>query len=178
MKLKIKVLLKGPNAKMPEIIEKGDWIDLYSPEEIKLQQPTVRLRSKNGELKENQYVNIQKFVLPLGVAMQLPDGFEAHVLPRSSTFKNYGIIIANSQGIIDQSYRGNTDEWKFQGITLIEGKNNKISVGDRVAQFRIELSQKATVWQKLKWLFSSGIELERVYSLDNESRGGIGTTGK
>jgi dUTP pyrophosphatase len=178
MKLKIKVLLKGPNAKMPEIIEKGDWIDLYSPEEIKLQKPFLKLRERNGELKETQFLNVQKFMFPLGVAMQLPDGFEAHVLPRSSTFKNYGIILANSQGIIDQSYRGNTDEWKFQGVTIMEGKNSKISVGDRVAQFRIELSQKATVWQKLKWLFCSGIELERVYELEGEDRGGIGSTGK
>ena len=179
MKLKIKVLLKGPNAKMPELIEKGDWIDLYSPVDQVLHAPSANLFfDKNGELCDKVKVFNQHFILPLGIAMQLPDGFEAHVLPRSSTFKNYGIMLVNSMGMIDQSFRGNTDEWKYWAITLAQGKNNKIKVGDRIAQFRIELSQKATVWQKLKWLFCSEIELERVYELEEENRGGIGSTGK
>lgn len=168
MKLKIKVLLKGPNAQMPKLIDKGDWIDLYSPVNQVLHVPSIT----------DDKVTNQTFILPLGVAMQLPDGFEAHVLPRSSTFKNYGIMLVNSMGMIDQSFRGNADEWKYQAITLEKGKYGKIKIGDRIAQFRIELSQKATFWQKLKWLFCSGIELERVYELEEEDRGGIGSTGK
>ena len=105
--------------------------------------------------------------------MKLPKGFEAVVLPRSSTFGKYNIIMTNSEGVIDNSYSGNNDEWKFPALAF---QKTTIAQGQRICQFRIQLSQDATVWQKLKWLFSNGIRLERVESLDDIDRGGFGST--
>ena len=113
-------------------------------------------------------------MLPLGVAMRLPEGFEANIVSRSSTFKKFGFIQVNSFGIIDNSYNGNDDEWKDPVYFL---KDGVISYGDRICQFRLNLSQKATVWQKIKWLFTSGFEFVEVDSLGSESRGGFGSTG-
>lgn len=107
--------------------------------------------------------------------MQLPDGFEAIIIPRSSMFKNYGIMENNSVGLIDNSYSGNEDEWKLPAVVL---KDCDIKEGDRVCQFKIQLSQKATFKQKLKWLLSSGIKFEFVDTLTNVNRGGFGSTGK
>jgi dUTP pyrophosphatase len=106
--------------------------------------------------------------------MELPKGFEAVVNPRSSIFKNFNVILANSQGVIDNSYNGNDDEWMAH---LIVFRDVDIKKGDRIFQFRIQLSQKATVWQKLKWLFSSGVKLVRVVELNHPNRGGCGSTG-
>ena len=106
--------------------------------------------------------------------MKLPEGYEAIIAPRSSSFKNYGIVQANSIGIIDNSYSGNSDEWM---LPVISFKNITINKGDRVCQFRIQLSQKATIWQKIKWLLSSGIELEEVDDLNSNNRSGFGSTG-
>lgn len=154
MKIKIKVLTEGC---MPEIIEKGDWIDLKVAKNVKLE------------------TNISKVnLLPLGVAMKLPKGFEAIVASRSSTPSKLGIICANSLGIIDNSFMGNGDEWKFPAIAI---KNTTIKKGTRICQFRIQLSQKATIWQKIKWLFSNKIELVEVDNLSDNNRGGIGSTG-
>lgn len=155
MKVKIKAA-KG--VKKLEIIKKGDWIDLYANEKVHL--------SNRGPSKITY--------IPLGVCMELPKGFEAHVLARSSTPKKFGFIVANSMGIIDNSYCGNDDEWKVPALPI---RNTVIEKGDKIAQFRIVLSQKATMWQKIKWLFSSGIKLEYVETLSNKSRGGFGTTG-
>lgn len=154
MKLKIKIKLFNGQT-LPTIIDNGEWIDLRANEAVKL---------KKGEL----------FIIPLGVAMKLPEGFEAHVLPRSSTPKKFGIMCANSQGIIDNSYSGNGDEWKFPALAI---KNTLINKGDRICQFRIELSQKATILQKLKWLFCNEIVFEQVTFLNSPDRGGIGSTG-
>lgn len=156
MKLKIKVKTFGGQT-LPKIINKGEWIDLRA---------NIDSSSHNkGDI----------FIIPLGVGMILPDGFEAIIAPRSSTPKNFGIMCANSFGVIDNSYSGNEDEWKFPAY-VIEKKD--IHTGDRICQFRIQLSQKATFWQKLKWLFSSGIEIEIVEKLNTINRGGIGSTGK
>ena len=76
-------------------------------------------------------------------------------------------------GVIDNSYCGDNDEWRLPVITL---RSTEINAGTRVAQFRIQLSQKATVWQKIKWLFSTGIQLEYVDILSSINRGGIGST--
>lgn len=114
-------------------------------------------------------------MVPLGVAMELPKGFEAIIIPRSSMFKTFGIMETNSVGLIDNSYCGNSDEWKLPAIAFREGC---ILPGDRVCQFKIQLSQKATIWQKLKWLVSSGIELVFVDTLNNVNRGGFGSTGR
>lgn len=107
--------------------------------------------------------------------MQLPDGFEAIIIPRSSTFKHFGVVETNSVGLIDNSYCGNQDEWKLPVVAL---KAGEILAGERVCQFKIQLSQKATFKQKLKWLFSSGVEFEFVDNLCNTNRGGFGSTGK
>lgn len=162
MKLKIKVKIYN-NGKvhgvLPRIIKKGDWIDLCALEPV-------------------EYKAGDSGMIHLGVAMELPKGYEALVLPRSSTFKKYGIILVNSCGVIDNSYCGNNDFWQFPYFALRDGsiKIDKEHKDMRICQFRIQLSQKATFWQKLKWLFSSGIELEQVDNLTSSNRGGFGST--
>ena len=106
--------------------------------------------------------------------MKLPKGFEAIIASRSSTPNKFGIFIPNGQGIIDNSYSGNSDEWNYIVSPMKEVTINK---GDRICQFRIQLSQKASIWQKIKWLFSSGIELVEVDDLGDNNRGGLGSTG-
>ena len=120
----------------------GDWIDLRASEDIEL---------KNGEFK----------IIPLGVSMQLPKGYEALVVPRSSTFKNFGIISANSVGVIDNSYCGDNDIWKFPAIAL---RDTVIKKNERICQFRIIANQPK-------------FKVEEVLVLDNADRGGIGSTG-
>lgn len=122
---------------------KSDWIDLRAAEHVEL---------KSGEFR----------LINLGVAMQLPDGYEAHIVPRSSTFKNFGIIQANSMGIVDESYCGPNDWWFFPAIAL---RDTVIEPNDRICQFRIEKHQPTVVFS----------EVDR---LNNEDRGGIGSTGK
>lgn len=155
MKLTIKVKCSEKIC-FPTILEKGDWNDLHAAKSVRL---------KKGEM----------CIIPLGVAMQLPKGFEAHILPRSSTPKKFNIMCANSQGVIDNCYNSDKDMWGFPALAIDDAA---ISKGDRICQFRIELSQKATVWQKLKWLFCSEIELVTVDKLNNPTRGGFGSTGK
>ncbi len=123
-------------------IEKGDWIDLRSAEDVEL---------KTGEFK----------LINLGVGMILPDGYEAHIVPRSSTFLKFGIIQANHCGIIDNSYSGNNDEWKFPAIAL---RNTKIHKNDRICQFRL--------MKKME-----DVTLEEVEHLNERDRGGFGSTG-
>lgn len=122
---------------------KSDWIDLRASEEVEL---------KSGEFK----------LIPLGIAMELPAGYEAHVVPRSSTFKNYGIIQTNSTGIIDETYCGDNDQWFLPAYAL---RDTVIHVNDRICQFRIVEHQPP-------------IEFEEVEVLNNEDRGGHGSTGK
>ncbi len=121
---------------------KSDWIDLRAAKEVEL---------KAGEFK----------LIPLGIAMELPAGYEAHVVPRSSTFKNYGIIQTNSMGIIDETYCGDNDQWFFPAYAL---RDTVIHVNDRICQFRIMEHQPAFCF-------------EAVDSLDHEDRGGHGSTG-
>lgn len=153
MKIKVKVLTDGC---MPVISQNGDWIDLRA--------------AKNMSFSLKEAVNY----IPLGVAMHLPKGFEAIVASRSSTPKKQGMFIPCGIGIIDNSYSGNGDQWHFIAVPL---KDTKINKGDRICQFRIQLSQKATFIQKLKWLFSNKIELVQVNNLNEENRGGLGSTG-
>lgn len=169
----IKVLEKTEGS-LPQIIDKGDWVDLVTAEEVTLKAPCIyKLRKfrKDDHTERIREVTFDSALIPLGVAMQLPKGFEAVVIPRSSTFKKHGIIQANSEGLIDFSYRGDADEWKFPAIAL---RNTVIPKGTRIAQFRIQLSQKATVWQKLKWLFGGKVKIEKVDHLNNKARGGFG----
>ena len=121
MKIKIKYF---DNAKELNMIEKGNWCDLYANKDMFIPE---------GE----------KMMIPLGVAMQLPEGYEAHVVPRSSTFKTWGIIQTNHIGIIDNSYCGDNDQWFYPAYCL-EPKNfidnqygTLIRKGDKIAQFRI-----------------------------------------
>ena len=154
----MKILIKKINPKsiIPTIITKGDWIDLYCPEDY--------------NLKAGQYECIK-----LGIAVKLPSGFEAVVVPRSSSYRKFGFIMTGSIGVIDNEYNGNGDEWMLPIYSL---KNGIINEGNRIAQFRIQLSQKATMWQKIKWLFSNYIEIKHVgYFKDTFNRGGLGSTG-
>lgn len=129
--------------KLDYIDGKSDWIDLRAAEDIDLKQ---------GEWK----------LVPLGVAMELPKGYEAHVVPRSSTFKNFGIIQTNHQGVIDCSYCGDNDQWYMPVLAM---RDTHISINDRICQFRIMKNQPA-------------ISFEQVDSLSSPDRGGIGSTGK
>ena len=128
--------------KLTYIENKSDWIDLRAAEDVVMKQGEFRLIS-------------------LGVAMELPAGYEAHMVPRSSTFKNFGIIQANSMGIIDGSYCGDNDIWRFPAIAM---RDTQIHVGDRICQFRIMKNQPTLVF-------------EEVEQLEGADRGGFGSTG-
>lgn len=129
--------------KLTYIDGKSDWIDLRAAKEVSLQK---------GEFA----------LIPLGIAMELPKGYEAHVVPRSSTFKNYGIIQTNHQGVIDSSYCGDNDQW-FMPVYAM--RDTVIHVNDRVCQFRIMENQPKIIF-------------EETNRLEGEDRGGHGSTGK
>ena len=140
MKIRIKYLNDSiPHLEKTEI---GDWIDLRSAEDVEL---------KKGENK----------LIHLGVAMELPKGYEAHIVPRSSTFKKWGIIQTNHIGIIDESYKGDNDWWLFSALAT---RDAKIEKGDRICQFRIEKKMPK-------------IKFETVEILGNKNRNGFGSTG-
>ena len=121
---------------------KSDWIDLCAAENVTL---------KKGDFK----------LISLGVAMALPEGYEAHLVPRSSTFKNFGVIQANSVGIIDNSYCGDNDVWCFPAFAV---RDTEIHVNDRICQFRIVKNQPA-------------VGFDEVVFLEGNDRGGFGSTG-
>lgn len=122
---------------------KSDWIDLRAAADVTL---------KKGEFT----------LIPLGVAMELPEGYEAHVVPRSSTYKNFGVIQTNSMGVIDESYCGDNDQWFFPAYAL---RDTKIHVNDRICQFRIMEHQPELVFEETE-------------VLTGKDRGGFGTTGR
>lgn len=128
--------------KLTYIGGKSDWIDLRAAEDVSM---------KAGEFR----------LIPLGVAMKLPKGYEAHIVPRSSTFKNFGIIQTNHQGVVDESYCGDNDQWFFPAYAL---RDTQIHTNDRICQFRIMEHQPV-------------ICFEETEALGNEDRGGIGSTG-
>lgn len=177
MKLIIKVKRINKNIPLPEVIDKGDWIDLRAAETVTLNAPQANILKRHkvkGVEERHRDVEFDSKLIRLGVAMQLPKGFEAVALSRSSTYKNFGVILGNSEGVIDQPYCGDNDEWRFNAIAF---RDTTINEGDRICQFRIQLSQKATMWQKIKWLLSSGVKIVEVDELSNPDREGIGTTG-
>lgn len=137
--IKIKYLR---DIKKIEKFNVGDWIDLRAGEDITM---------KAGEYR----------MIPLGVAMELPEGYEALVAPRSSTFKKLGIMLANSIGIIDEAYKGDNDEWNFLAYAM---RDTVIHKNERICQFRIIQHQPF-------------IHLLEVETLGNADRGGIGSTG-
>lgn len=167
MKIKVRLLA---GQELPTIIKKGDWIDLRASEDVKLSGPYANTLSSNRTKRD---VVADSTLISLGIAMELPKGFEANVVARSSTFKKFGVIQANAFGIIDQSYCGNDDIWKFPAIAF---RDTIIKKGDRICQFRLQLSQFATPWQKIKWLFTSKIEFVQVNNLGHENRYGFGST--
>lgn len=173
MKIKIKEITSGC---MPEILKVGDCIDLMTSEEYILKCPSIKKYNKykgnNKVIEKVGEVSFQYALLDLGVVIELPKGFEAILLPRSSTFRKWGIIQTNSIGEIDQTFCGPNDIWK---MPILATRNVTIPKGTPIAQFKIQLSQKATIWQKLRWLFSPKIELVKVDELHNEDRGGLGT---
>lgn len=154
MRLKIKIKRHSKDLIMEN--PKGDFIDLATPKEVVL---------KKGEFK----------IIPLNVAMKLPKGFIAVIVARSSLYKNYSVMLANNVGIIDNTYCGNEDIW---GAPLYAFEDTVIPADSRICQFEIRPSQFASTWVKLKWLFSSGLQLDYVDSLDDTCRGGFGSTGK
>lgn len=177
--MKINVFEKTEGC-FPQEFDNGEWFDLVTAKDIKLYAPAATAlkystkknpMTEEEKLKYKRNVVFQSTLIPLGVCMELPEGYEAIVIPRSSTFGKYGLIQTNSEGLIDCSYNSEKDEWKFP---VIATRDVIIPKGTRLCQFRIQLSQKATAWQKLKWLFSSSVELVKVDHLDNEPRGGFG----
>lgn len=129
--------------KLTYIENKSDWIDLRAAADISL---------KKGEFA----------LIPLGVAMELPAGYEAHVVPRSSTFKNFGIIQTNHMGVIDESYCGDNDQWYMPVLAV---RDTRIHINDRICQFRIMKHQPI-------------IQFEETAELRHSDRGGFGSTGK
>lgn len=140
MKIKVKYLADIDHLQK---IHVGDWIDLRCAEDTYLAEGAYKL-------------------IPLGVAMELPSGYEALCAPRSSTFKNYGILLANSIGIIDETYKGDNDQWHFPAYAT---RPTFIPKNERICQFRIIKHQP-------------DIEFEEVEHLGNNNRGGIGSTGR
>ena len=120
----------------------GDWIDLRAAETVAM---------NTGDFK----------LISLGVSMKLPEGYEAHVVPRSSTFKKWGVLQTNSTGIIDNSYSGTNDIWRFPALAM---RDTVINKNDRICQFRIVKRQPT-------------VEFEEVDTLDSVDRGGFGSTG-
>ena len=142
MDVKVKYL-SDKIEKLRYIDGKSDWVDLRAAEHIEM---------KAGEYR----------LIPLGVAMQLPKGYEAHMVPRSSTFKNFGIIQTNHCAVIDESYCGDGDQWHFPAYAL---RDTVIEVNDRICQFRLFEHQPALIFAEVE-------------TLGNADRGGIGSTGK
>ena len=168
--IKVKVLVPGC---MPEVTKKGDWIDLKAADTVELRAAQAGTQYTENNEKYRDVATPVTYI-PLGVAIKLPDGYEAIVASRSSGPKKLGMFIPSGQGIIDNSYCGNNDQWMYVASPMT---NTTINKRDRVCQFRIQLSQKATMWQKIKWLFSSGIKLVQVDDLGGDDRGGLGSTG-
>ena len=187
MKQTILVKRINKNIQLPELNKKGDWIDIRAAKTFRLKAPQAgTLKSRNvegGATEKFRNVTFDLQYIPLGVAMRLPDGMEAIVAARSSLPKGFGVTIANGIGIIDGvttedsiGYCGNNDEWMAPVLVL---RDTTIKENERICQFRIQLSQKATVWQKIKWLLSSGIEIKEVDELPSKvNREGLGSSGK
>ena len=179
MKQKILIRRINTNIDLPSVINNGEWIDLRAADTLRFKAPqsgTLKTRNIAGQNEKYRNVTFDIQLMPLGIAMQLPSGFEAIIAARSSLPRGFGVIMANSIGVIDNTYSGNTDEWKAPLLAL---RDTVIREGERICQFRIQLSQKATMWQKIKWFCTSGIKLVEVDELPNkEDRGGFGSTGK
>lgn len=138
----IKVLYQNKGLPHLYAIQSGDWIDLRAAETV--------------EMKKGDFA-----LISLGISMKLPEGYEAHIVPRSSTFKNFGILQTNSMGVIDNSYSGTNDIWKFPALAM---RDTFIHEGDRICQFRIMPRM-------------GDVKFKTVDNLDDVDRGGFGSTG-
>ena len=134
--MEIKIKYHNKDLEKMELVQHGDWVDLRAAERVEM---------KAGDFK----------IISLGVSMKLPEGYEAHVAPRSSTFKKWGVLQANSVGVIDNSYSGENDIWGFPALAM---RDTVIEAGDRIAQFRI-------------------IVFTEVDHMEDADRGGFGSTG-
>ena len=139
----IKIKYHSDEIDKIEMNEKGDWIDLRAAETVTLTPNEFKL-------------------INLGISMQLPEGYEAHIAPRSSTFKTWGIIQTNSVGVVDNTYCGDNDIWM---MPVLATRYTVINVNDRICQFRIVKKQPP-------------VSFKTVETLDNADRGGFGSTGK
>ena len=140
--LNIDIVYHNPNMPKLEKIDKGDWIDLRA--------------SVGGAFKKGDFA-----LIDLGVSMRLPDGYEAHIAPRSSTFKHWGIIQTNSIGVIDNSFSGTNDVWKMPCYFT---RDTVIEPNDRICQFRIIKKMEP-------------VSFTEVIELNSTDRGGFGSTG-
>lgn len=140
--VQLKIKYHDPDLIRLSKIEQGDWIDLRSAEDITL---------KAGESK----------LISLGISMELPPDYEAHIVPRGSTYKNFGVIQLNHMGVIDNSFCGNNDLWMFSAYAL---RDTSIKKNDRICQFRIVHKQPA-------------LDFIEVNDLENNDRGMFGSTG-
>lgn len=141
--LNIDIIYHNPNLPKLEKIDKGDWIDLRA--------------SVGGAFKKGDFA-----LIDLGVSMRLPEGYEAHIAPRSSTFKHWGIFQVNSVGVIDNSYSGTNDVWKMPCYFT---RDTVIEPNDRICQFRIVKKMEP-------------VSFTEVTELDNTDRGGFGSSGR
>jgi dUTPase len=158
--LTIKIKVLDPVC-MPRMDKDGDYIDVFTSDEVRLK-------------------HLETAKIPLGIIVMAPAGCYCEMVARSSTHDRHKIIMWNAEAVMDYSFRGEKNVWKFFALCLKEMRKTKyvtIPKGTKIAQFRIHLSQRATVWQKLRWLFSNGIQIEIVDSADKRSRGDSGHTG-
>lgn len=131
------------DVKPIEVFTNGDWIDLRAAEDVEM---------RAGDFK----------LISLGVSMKLPEGYEAHIVPRSSTYRHWGIIQANHMGVIDNSYCGDNDIWKFPAIAI---RDTSIYKNERICQFRIVKKQPEIMFEEVEYL-------------DGPDRGGFGSSGR
>lgn len=155
--MKIKYIRTTPAVPKLEVSPKGEWVDLTLAEK--------------AQLLPNQYK-----VFSLGIRMKLPKGFEAWIIPRSSTFKKYNMLQSNSFGLVDNAYNGINDIW---GFPCFAPQGCSVKAGTRICQFRIMPSMKAGFWVKLRWLLCGKIRFveEEYLGRNHVSRGGFGSTG-
>ena len=139
----IKIKYHNKNIEKVAAIQNGDWIDLRAAETVEM---------KAGEFR----------LISLGISMKLPEGYEANIVPRSSTFKKWGVLQVNSMGVIYNSYCGENDIWMFPALAI---RNTTINEGDRICQFRIVKKME-------------DVEFTEVQHMEDEDRGGFGSTGE
>ena len=140
--MEIKIMYHNPRLEKIRVSAVGDWIDLRAAERV--------------ELKAGGF-----YMISLGVSMKLPEGYEAHIAPRSSSFRKWGFLQVNSVGVVDNSYSGSNDIWM---LPVYATRDAVIEENDRICQFRIMERMPS-------------VEFAEVEALDDTDRGGFGSTG-